>query len=109
MNEDALSRREEVLSMLDEYESLLSPKQADVLAKYYRYDLSLSEIAEEESISRTAVYDGLRKGIKKLESLEKKLRLAYIKASLLEAHMKQEDGEKLSSYEALCEEVTHGV
>ena len=109
MSEDALSRREEVLSMLDEYESLLSPKQADILIKYYRYDLSLGEIADEEGISRNAVYDGLKKGVAKLEVYEANLRLSQIKASLRRAHEKGDEKERLEAYEALYQEVIHGI
>ena len=59
MNEDALSSRERAVSLLECYESLLTEKQRGVMDDYYRYDLSLGEIGENRSISRSGVYYAL--------------------------------------------------
>ena len=106
---DLLSSREKTLSLLEEYESLLSPKQRDILAKYFRFDLSLSEIAEEEGISRTAVHDALKKGVQKLERFEENLRLAYWKNAMREAHALAGEKEKLEAYETIYQEIDHGI
>ena len=42
---------------------------------YYSMDLSLSEIATQENISRNAVYDALKKGVAALNDYECKLGL----------------------------------
>ena len=55
------------------YGKLLSEKQLEFIDDYYNNDLSLSEIAENHSITRQAVRDMLKKGEKKLFEYEEKL------------------------------------
>ena len=55
------------------YGKLLTEKQLDILENYYDNDLSLSEIAENEGITRQAVRDIIKKGENKLFDLEEKL------------------------------------
>lgn len=63
------------ISMLCEfYGELLTPKQYEILNDYYNNDLSLSEIAENNQITRQAVRDMLKKGEKKLFEYEEKLK-----------------------------------
>ena len=45
---------------------------------YYRYDLSLSEIAEELGISRSGVYDTVNRVQKEMDRYERLLHLVYI-------------------------------
>lgn len=62
------------ISMLCEiYGKLLTQKQLEVLTDYYNNDLSLSEIAENNHITRQAVRDIIKKGENKLFELEEKL------------------------------------
>ena len=61
--------------LLDLYGPLLTKKQFDVLAKYYQYNLSLSEIAIELNITRSAVGDTLEHAKEKLIQYENKLKL----------------------------------
>ena len=64
------------ISMLNEiYGKLLTQKQNEILDDYYNQDLSLSEIAENNQITRQAVRDILKKAEKKLDEYEQKLRL----------------------------------
>jgi len=56
------------------YKDLLSLTQKEIINDYYFLDLSFSEIAENRSISRSAVEDAISKGNKKLEELESKLK-----------------------------------
>ena len=64
------------ISMLNEiYGKLLTPKQYEIIDNYYNQDLSLSEIAENNQITRQAVRDILQKGEKKLLEYETKLLL----------------------------------
>lgn len=62
------------ISMLNEiYGKLLTEKQSEIIDNYYNQDLSLSEIAENNQITRQAVRDILKKGEKKLFEYEEKL------------------------------------
>lgn len=55
------------------YGNLLTVKQQEFMEYYYNDDLSLSEIAENEGITRQAVRTILIKSNKKLEEYEEKL------------------------------------
>ena len=59
--------------LLETYGKLLTEKQYNLLDDYYNSDLSLSEIAENEGITRQAVRDNLKKGENKLFEYEEKL------------------------------------
>ena len=59
--------------LLEIYGNLLTDKQRALLENYYNQDLSLSEIAENEQITRQAVRDNLKKGENKLFEYEEKL------------------------------------
>ena len=62
------------ISMLNQiYGKLLTKKQYEIIDDYYNNDLSLSEIAENNEITRQAVRDILKKGEKKLFEYEEKL------------------------------------
>ena len=62
------------ISMLCElYGKLLTEKQYEFIDDYYNNDLSLSEIAENNDITRQAVRDIIKKGEKKLFEYEEKL------------------------------------
>lgn len=55
------------------YGNLLTEKQHQILDDYYNNDLSLSEIAENNDITRQAVKDMINKGKSKLVEYEEKL------------------------------------
>lgn len=57
----------------DIYGKLLTQKQYEIINDYYNNDLSLSEIAENNNITRQAVRDILKKGENKLFEYEEKL------------------------------------
>ena len=65
------------------YGKMLTQKQYEVINDYYNNDLSLSEIAENNHITRQAVRDIIKKGENKLFELEEKL-------SFMEKTLKQE-------------------
>lgn len=72
------------ISMLCEiYGNLLTEKQLEILNDYYNNDLSLTEIAENNNITRQAVLDIIKKGENKLFEFEEKL-------SFMEKTIKQE-------------------
>lgn len=62
--------------LLDYYSPMLTDKQKDVIDLYYNEDLSLSEIAEHESITRQGVRDSIKRGEQTLFDMEEKFRLA---------------------------------
>lgn len=68
-------KKVEISILLDIYSNLLTEKQYEFLNDYYNNDLSLSEIAENEGITRQAVRDNLKKGENKLFEYEEKLGL----------------------------------
>lgn len=65
------------------YSNLLSNAQKTILEDYYLYNLSISEIATNRNISRSAVEDAINKGKKKLESLDSQINKTKI-LSLIE-------------------------
>ena len=70
-----MEKNVKVSILLDLYGKLLTKKQYKLLEDYYNNDLSLSEIAENENITRQAVRDNLKKGENNLLEYEKKIKL----------------------------------
>lgn len=64
-----------ISQLLDLYGAILPEKQFRILDRYYNEDLSLSEIAENEGITRQGVSDFVKRGEAQLEEYEKKLGL----------------------------------
>ena len=62
--------------LLDFYGELLTDKQRQALVSYYDEDCSLSEIAENMSISRQGARDFIKRGEAQLLEFEEKLGLA---------------------------------
>ncbi|MBQ8781517.1 MAG: DNA-binding protein [Oscillospiraceae bacterium] len=62
--------------LLDFYGDMLTEKQRDVVDLYYNEDLSLSEIAEHENITRQGVRDSIKRGEQTMLELEEKFHLA---------------------------------
>ena len=63
---------------------MLTDKQYEIINDYYNNDLSLSEIAENNNITRQAVRDIIKKGENKLFEFEEKL-------GIMKKTMKQEE------------------
>lgn len=70
-----MSKDLNVAVLLDFYGEMLTEKQRDAIDLYYNQDLSLSEIAEHEHITRQGVRDSIKRGEVFLYELEDKLRL----------------------------------
>ena len=68
-----LEEKVKISILLEIYGKLLTEKQLEILSDYYNNDLSLSEIAENNNITRQAVRDIIKKGENKLFELEEKL------------------------------------
>jgi len=70
-----LEKRAYLILLFDFYGALLTEKQRLMFDLYYQYDLSLGEIANEQNISRQAVYDIIKRSENILEEYENKLQL----------------------------------
>ena len=71
-----MAKNLEVSYLLDFYGELLTQKQHDFLIYYYDEDLSLSEIAENEGITRQGVRDAIKRAESQLFEMERKLGVA---------------------------------
>lgn len=69
--------------LFDAYKPLLTQSQCKVIEDYLNDDLTVSEIAENNSITRQAVKDMVNKSLKKLKVYESKLHVVE-KIELLE-------------------------
>ena len=70
-----MEKKVEISILLEIYGKLLTDKQYGYMNDYYNEDLSLSEIAENEGITRQAVMRILQKTSRKLEEYEEKLQI----------------------------------
>lgn len=70
-------------NLLDLYGVLLTNKQQEVMNLYFNYDLSLSEISEQLQVSRTAVFDLIKRTSSCLEMYEEKLQLLKKRKNIL--------------------------
>lgn len=86
----------EMALLFDFYGPLLTDKQSKIWDLYYQMDFSLSEIADQEEISRQAVYDLLKRTEKILEGYEQRL-------GLVARFLKEK--EKLKNIESLLERI----
>ena len=84
------------------YGKLLTEKQYEIINDYYNNDLSLSEIAENNNITRQAVLDILKKGENKLFELEEKL--AFMKKTMEQEKILQEVLAELSKIQEVSSE-----
>lgn len=82
--DEELKKKEQVILLMDCYRELLTDKQKQYLSLYYEEDLSLSEIAEDLSVSKNAVFDNIKRSVMSLEKYESKL-------NILENHRKRLD------------------
>ena len=70
-----MSKNLDVAVLLDFYGAMLTDKQRDAIDLYYNQDLSLSEIAELQNITRQGVRDSIKRGEVFLYDLEDKLHM----------------------------------
>ena len=68
-----MDKKVQISMLCDIYGKLLTGKQFEFINDYYNNDLSLSEIAENNNITRQAVRDIIKKGERKLFEYEEKL------------------------------------
>lgn len=83
-----MEKKVEVSMLCDLYGKLLTKKQFEFINDYYNNDLGLSEIAENNNITRQAVRDIIKKGERKLFEYEEKL--LFMKKTLTQEQKIQE-------------------
>ena len=100
------NRIEESL-LFDYYGELLTKHQIDILDEYFNEDLSMNEIADNYSISKSAVQDLIKRSIKQLQNYEDKLNLIDkdTKLNKILDSMKNEKNELLDKYIVKIEKV----
>ena len=86
--------------LFDFYGELLKENQKEVYNSFVFLDLSLSEIAEEQGISRQAVHDMVKRSVNTLEGYEKKLGLIKRYNSMTE---------KINEVRTLVSDETSGI
>lgn len=82
-------------NLYDYYGELLTVKQQQYFEDYYWNNLTLSEIAENNNISRNAIHKQLKETVEKLNFYEEKLKL-YQKRSQIKELINGLDQEKQS-------------
>ena len=97
------------VDLLSLYGNLLSKTQKEILEDYYSYNLSISEIAENRKISRAAVEDAIKKGKRKLEDTENKLRSLKVLATIREAISNTDDPQLISQLQEMERMMKHGI
>ena len=93
----SLEKNVKVSLLCQIYGKMLTKKQYEVINDYYNNDLSLSEIAENNNITRQAVRDIIKKGENKLFYLEEKL--AFMEKTLKQEKQLQQILDELSKIE----------
>ena len=71
-----MAKNYEIANLIDFYGEMLTAKQREFLEYYYNDDLSLSEIAENEGITRQGVRDAIKRAETQLQDMENRLGMA---------------------------------
>ena len=95
--------------LLNLYQNLLSETQREILDDYYSFNLSISEIAENRGISRSAVEDAVKKGKRKLDEYEKQLGSLKALKLIHEAKALTNDDKIASKLEEAERIMKHGI
>ena len=93
----------EIANLLEIYSSLLSAKQKEYLEDHFENDLSLSEIAKNNNVSRQAIYDNIKRGIALLYDYEDKLKFYQIKKNIREELMNLKENYTKEKLEKIIE------
>ena len=93
----------EIANLFEIYSSLLSEKQKEYLEDHFENDLSLSEIAKNNNVSRQAIYDNIKRGIALLYVYEDKLKFYQIKKNIREELMNLKENYTKEKLEKIIE------
>ena len=63
--------------LIDAYGSLLTNKKLEYIKMHYFEDLSLSEIAKINNVTKNAIYDSIKITLLELENYEVKLKIIF--------------------------------
>jgi predicted DNA-binding protein YlxM (UPF0122 family) len=69
--------------LYDIYSELLTDKEKEIFEDYYQNDLSLSEISENNNVSRNAIHKSLKTVEEKLNNYEAKLNIYKKKQEII--------------------------
>lgn len=102
-----MSKNLYISSLLDTYGRFLSKKQRSLTEYYYNDDLSLSEIAENEGITRQGVSDNIRRAESKMTGWEKECKFceSFLRLKELSEKVKKGDEEALKEALELIDEL----
>ena len=81
----------------------MSEKQKEYLEDHFENDLSLSEIAKNNNVSRQAIYDNIKRGIALLYDYEDKLKFYQIKKNIREELMNLKENYTKEKLEKIIE------
>lgn len=85
-----MAKNMEIALLFDFYGEILTEKQREVIELYYEEDLSLSEIAESQNITRQGVRDAIKRAEAQMLEMEDHL------------HLKQRFGEMRDGFAQIC-------
>ena len=95
------------------YKSLLTYTQQEIVGEYLLADLSISEIAENRNISRSAVEDAISKASKKLDDFEDKLHILEKKENVTKITAKLKEKSlnctEIDEIEQIDKELDYGI
>lgn len=95
----------EIANLLDVYSELLSGKQKEYMIEHFENDLSLSEIAKNNNVSRQAVYDNIKRGINLLNDYESKLGFYKKKKKIIQELKNLKDNYSIEKLDKLIDEI----
>ena len=108
-----MSKNLEMSYLLDFYGEVLTEKQREMMQQYFNMDLSLSEIAQNEGITRQGVRDAVKRAETQLFDMEKKLGFAERTRKIAEVlDVVMENVEEINKYNmniSLSREVNDAV
>ena len=101
------------INMFGIYKELLTYTQQQIVGDYFFADLSISEIAIERNISRSAVEDAISKACKKMDDFEDKLHLLEKKenVSKIIANLKEKalNNTEIDELDQIQKELDYGI
>lgn len=96
-----------ISALLDVYGDFLSEKQKTLTEYYYNDDLSLSEIAENEGITRQGVNDLIKRAEAQLKAFEEKCHYCerFARLKELSEDIRKKKGEALEELLGIIDEI----
>lgn len=108
-NMDILNEIIKTSELFDYYGILLKDKQSEIVKAYVIEDLSLSEIADLNGISRQGVYDSLKRSTGQLKEFDSKLGLIEKSDKLDKIIISLEEIAKSSNSDCLKKEIYKNI